>query len=268
MRAKDHRDQLERRIADAFQQGSGDLPIAVGKYDPDTGCHVFRITYVPASLPVLLQDVQLTMGDIAHNLRAALDHLAYQLALAEARRANVRLSADELGRIYFPIHTRGIGGRPNVGWQNREQTYLARFGAANLAVIKRYQPYRRWTRRTDSWSGRYQHQLTLLRDLSNRDKHRLLPVIAAIPNSFRWYTPPGVLLDFWSHDCASPLADRVKLGAEVMRQRFVGPGTAEVDVRAEVPPLISLPKRGDVVGEMDRVAAFVVRIVREFGPEP
>lgn len=55
-RAKVHRDVLERQMAEHFAV-EANQPRAVGKYDADCDCHIFRVTYLPDSLPGLLEDV-------------------------------------------------------------------------------------------------------------------------------------------------------------------------------------------------------------------
>jgi hypothetical protein len=37
-------------------------------------------------------------------------------------------------------------------------------------------------------------------------------------------------------------------------------------IAGEITPTMSFPKRGTVVGEIDRVASFVLQIIREFDP--
>lgn len=264
-RAKEHRDGLERHIADHFNIESN-RPRCVGKYDPDCGCHIYRVSWVPPNLGRLQTDVSLTVGDIAHNLRSALDHLAYQLALVEARRQGSRLTPSDRRGIYFPIHTRYRGSWPNVGWINREQTYVGRFGVVNAAILKSFQPFRGLAGRPDSWSGPYRHQLTRLNALSSRDKHRLPNVIAAIPNNLSWRagTP-----DFdTTYRYIGSSAPRVVLGAEAMRIRHLGAGVDGMEVEAEVRPHISLGNRGTVWSDVDRLATFVVEIVRAFDPIP
>lgn len=254
--AKYHRDVLNSGIDTHFVR-KANKPRAIGKYEPDAACHVFRVTSVPANLSSLMSDVSLTVGDIVHSLRSALDHLAYQLALAEARRRKSVLSVAERRNVYFPIHTRRRGTYPNFGWKNREHAYVGRFGKDNVAILKRYQPYR--GRAGDPDIVGVWHPLTLLHQLANRDKHRLLVVVAAAPDRFQTGIPPaGVHMWATGHR-------RVELGAEFARATFPA-DYLEVEVDTEITPTISLPKRGSVISAVDRISAFVVKIVSEFDP--
>ena len=53
----------------------------VAESDPNTGDQVFKFR-VRAPIPV---DLSLVIGDAVHNLRSALDHLAWQLVLANGQ---------------------------------------------------------------------------------------------------------------------------------------------------------------------------------------
>ena len=77
-RAKEHRDILEREIQDAFEVESNRVGLRV-EFDPESGYHVFRArTFPPEDLLVRFG---LILGDALQNLRAALDHLVWQLSL-------------------------------------------------------------------------------------------------------------------------------------------------------------------------------------------
>lgn len=247
-RAKEHRDVLEAKIADFFSI-KANRPRGIGKYEADAGCHIFRIAYVPPNLAAFVGDASLAVGDIVSNLRSALDHLAYQLALVEASCRGSPLTAEERKNVYFPIHTRR--------WTRDSKADVRRFGGPSVAVIKHFQPYR--GRAGDGDGRRYRHQLTLLRQLSNRDKHRLLVVVAAVPDRIKTgMFPPGVRLRITGRK-------RVQLRAEFGRATFPDV-EGEVDVTAEMTPTISFPQGWPVISSVDRIAAYVVEIVRQFDP--
>lgn len=76
-RAAEHRAALERLISDHFAT-EANRATGIARYEDAAGCHVIRITHIPASLRELLMSVSLAVGDIAHNLRSALDHTTCQ----------------------------------------------------------------------------------------------------------------------------------------------------------------------------------------------
>jgi hypothetical protein len=98
----------------------------------------------------------LIIGDIAHNYRSALDHLAWQLALKHSAPDDPSRSAQ------WPI-TDSLD-KFNDG---RVQRMLASIDPAIHADIERLQPY-------NAPEQAYCRPLAALRDLSNTDKHRLL----------------------------------------------------------------------------------------------
>jgi hypothetical protein len=95
------------------------------------------------------------VGDFIHNLRSALDHLAWQLVL---------FSGNAPGdRTQFPIFTsEPVGGRPLKAWSRM----TAGMNDLILSEIRRVQPY------TAGDSAAFT-ALAILNALSNEDKHRL-----------------------------------------------------------------------------------------------
>jgi hypothetical protein len=84
-RAKEHLDALRREtglgigtpIPDTYR-----IPMRL-EYEPSSGDHVFRAT---ATIPEdAVRRVGILVGDIAHNLRSALDHLVWQLSLVRTK---------------------------------------------------------------------------------------------------------------------------------------------------------------------------------------
>jgi hypothetical protein len=94
------------------------------------------------------------VGEIAYNLRAALDYLVYRLAEIDAGKV--------VNGTQFPIEETA------KGFGLRRTRFLNGVNNAHVAAIEALQPYRGvdWTR--------------LLRDLSNMDKHRALHIIGYV----------------------------------------------------------------------------------------
>jgi hypothetical protein len=110
---------------------------------------------LPGQFPVYFIpfDALTAAGDIVHNLRGALDHLAYQLTKANRPRTTDK----EFRNIYFPIskdeaaHKKAIGG------------YKKFFGTEAVKLIDSLKPYK---------GGN--EALARLHHLNNLSKHRLL----------------------------------------------------------------------------------------------
>ncbi len=88
-RAKHHFRDLERELLAAKGRTKY---VVVDDYNPDTG----ELMYYPMSMPVYPFTVLAIAGDLIHCLRSALDHLAYQLAIAGSDMTPTR-------RVEFPI---------------------------------------------------------------------------------------------------------------------------------------------------------------------
>jgi hypothetical protein len=93
------------------------------------------------------------VGDVAHNLRSALDVAAWQLALANDEAAARR----QPNLVQFPLASTADGFT-----DRRVQRTLSFFSDAARSAIERLQPYQ------PSWEA-----LGWLREVSNSDKHRI-----------------------------------------------------------------------------------------------
>lgn len=256
-RAKEHRDALEQYERETFAVESNRPRLGI-RLDPDTGDYVHFINYMP-DLEGFLDRCSLILGDTLHNLRSALDRLAYQLALLKTG-GNIRNPK----RIQFPICN-------SVEVFNRDKKkWLREIARDHVAIMERFQGYHR----VDGGQavGPYFHPLSKLRDLTNTDKHRL-PISLLIPTdnianvSARTLESfvMGVVGQVRSVGSFKPsIAER---GAEVMRSKFPSPPSqAEMDMAGYVSPNIAIEGKYSAVGAVDKIAAMVVKVIREFGP--
>lgn len=161
-RARDHRDTLDKAIK-RWVKGSCR---AVRKFDPGTGEHVVRALIakpLPADLPLLI-------GDSAHNMRAALDHISYQLATNYTQ----PLSSSQARTVEFPIlNDPDAFGRTTKSGEPAVGSGLSKVHFADPAVrplIEAMQPY----------NGGDWELLALLHDLDRIDKHRELNLSVAM----------------------------------------------------------------------------------------
>lgn len=114
-----------------------------------------------------LDEWSLLLGECVHNLRSALDNLAFALA-------RVRLDPPEKpNRIAFPIYQdRGLfekNGRGNID----------QLPDAAAVLIERLQPFQR--NGTPEFGTPDRDALVLLQSLSNADKHRVPSVVLLAP---------------------------------------------------------------------------------------
>lgn len=121
------------------------------------------------------------LGDVIHNLRAALEYSAWAAAAAEARETHSR-------QISFPI----IDGRSEYEkWARKRAGW---FTEATFGVFEWAQPFQA--------DEDQLHPLRILRTLSNTDKHKLLNVVDhahievgveldPMPAMYDWWTADG-----------------------------------------------------------------------------
>ena len=139
------------------------------EYDPKRHCVIARLENVEPLPPF----VSLLIGDVAHNFRAALDHLVWALIRT---RPYQRPTVKDLGRIYFPIcrSQREFDKHPTVKF----------LGPHDRAIIRDYQPFWHTARRRPHAESKIKfHCLLLLADVNRNDKHREVLPVWTIPRS-------------------------------------------------------------------------------------
>jgi hypothetical protein len=170
-RAKEHLDAFDREcgaqvgtpVPEAYR-----VPTSC-KYEPSSGYHVFRAT--PTLPEDAIRRLGIIVGDIAHNLRSALDHLFWQLALVHCG-GNVPWTEREQRRIQFPITD-----TPDMFAGNRARKFVA---SEHWTRIESHQPY----------SGPFDEAhafldpLARLRGFSNTDKHRVITPVTVLTNRY------------------------------------------------------------------------------------
>jgi hypothetical protein len=109
---------------------------------------VTAVDQVPAEFSLLI-------GDAAHNIRSALDHIAFRFAKPQ--------SSTEEGRVAFPINS-----RPEW-FANSSKTRLPGVSANVLALFEKFQPY-------NSRKIAETELLLAVSCINNWDKHRAIPV--------------------------------------------------------------------------------------------
>lgn len=147
--------------------------VTVAEYNSKAGNYSLRVKAGPEDLPV---DWSLCIGEIIHNLRAALDGLVWQLGFPATN--------DPHDRTYFPIFLKrqtgtGKGGTPIHAFDKggTAARQLSNVPKAYWAKIESFQPYKRG-------NGGRRSAIFRLEALNNADKHRLLTVLA--PGAASW----------------------------------------------------------------------------------
>ena len=160
-RADEHLETLDKSVQ-GFLKGSPYRPFA--DMDMEAGEGLVRVE-IRACPPVLEWGV--LVGDVLHNLRSALDHLAWQLGGDPP--PNKRTSA-------FPIHwDRG-------DYRREGAKKVAGVPCHPQAIIEDLQPYQRGDEKRAKG-----HALWWLKVLSEWDKHRLLHVTGSVVNGVAYF---------------------------------------------------------------------------------
>src|SRR5262249_8459640 len=124
------------------------------KHDPETGKHVLDVTIWDHIDP----EWGVTVGEIVHDLRSALDALVYQLALLNGT-TDAKFASS---KACFPIFL------TPEGFATRSKRTLQVLRTEHQTLFEKYQPYRGFGPRSVLWC---------LHEVNNTDKHRLLLVV-------------------------------------------------------------------------------------------
>jgi hypothetical protein len=250
---------------------------------------------VVADIPPIDPMIPATVGDCINNLRSALEYVAHETVALD----HGSVYTDNTG---FPIvddATHLWNGRSRKGSScTVDRKHLALFSPKHRAIVRRNQPYRTMSRsQIERWVNcaetLYKDPLIALRDLSNKDKHRLLltPYIASDsrPMNIRYAQArkdpfskeseefARSVGDLFSavpaKDCE--IAEHIMLGMPTLEKGAVvlsvpvevtGPDP-QMDMNAQMPPIIvKVGEYGDVTTVMELIGARVIQIVREFEP--
>lgn len=254
----------ERKVAALRQswnaQTSDDdsCPLIEATFDPLTGYHFFRVQTLPKA--ERNEEISLIAGDVIHNLRSALDHLAWAMA-CEFAGGEPR---DPTG-VQFPIRDTPV----TFADVRRVRTQLA---PEHWQFLERFQPYHGVDGRSDSWHGRYKHQLSLLRDLSNDDKHRLTQLTLLVPSQV-WFPNFRIsrntktfsgLGEFGQSDFEFVGAGQnARLGLEVIRLRLID-APKHIFPAGIVRPRLAMADGKPLIETLERIGLFVRLVLSDF----
>jgi hypothetical protein len=264
--------QLEAFAVDPDAQA---LRTTAIKYQPHRHCFVVSV----ATLPPLPARHSLLLGNIVHNLRGCLDHLAW--ALAERGRTPPSFGAltpAQRGAIAFPISKNRTEFVRALKATSRWPSCLPGVRRDDIAPIRASQPYVHGKRLIPF------HVLTVLSGFLDEDKHRAIQPLAFLPTA----PPVYEILDVTDCTITRPILEPanlpLKVNAELARVyiRKTGPNPhLEMEVHGAVEPALgaTMPLRAwledapndiglllavyaDVPEEARRLSPFVSRRVR------
>lgn len=246
--------------------------VVLAEFDRKTGGQNIRIS----NCPKLPDEWGVIIGEIAHNLRSALDALAWQLALLNTTNPD--------NRTGFPIYIIGRTNRRLATGDPIPQFWHNGHGLRRLQSINRrywtrieaFQPYKRG-------NGYRQSPLFLLHELNNTDKHRLISVLTPIMAGF---TFSGIIGGGSKFNKRTPLYPNAKVGCVMPLHKggvptlgFTDDGKPkivmreEVEVNFDITPGIRFGNSCDavkglpIIRTLHRISNEVSRIIESFAGE-
>lgn len=220
------------------------------EYNPKRHAFVLLVDTVNALPP----EWSLRLGDIAFNWRSALDHLAW----AVVSRGNAPpVGNPAYSDIGFPI------SKSDVKFQGALAKKLPGTLPQDIALIRRYQPYRRTPPRLVPL-----HALSVLALLNNHDKHRQIQPVPIYPRSAECEVTE-------SRDCVvttprTRLPVRpVQLDQELgtVRVRRAGP-EPHLKVEIRLASQITLENKVPVINWMNKTSFWIGSLLQSFDDPP
>jgi len=238
--AGDHLARVEDLIETTLNAPQNQATLG-SRFDAARGRHSVFVAAAP-DLDEFSENLGLGVGDVVNNLRGALDHAAWQLALRlfNGVPPNPR-------EVYFPIC--------KTGTVCRNPIYLA---PGDWTALHEWQPCRGGNGRPDSYSGHYIHQLELLADLNNADKHQTLTEVVLAPHQMTIMPP----ISFGLGDVERPdFIHRWGLGTEVLRVRAPSwPREGQANI-GSARPTVLLAGRRTPVPTLRRLHQYVADVL-------
>jgi hypothetical protein len=170
---------------------------------------LYKLTWLEVLHPPSAE-LSLIVGDCIHNLRAALDNLIYELAVAHH---GGRVPSNVEGKSAFPIFSE------SAQFARKRKDMIGGIAPAAQAVIESLQPYNRGGkfRRSPLWQ---------LNQLSNEDKHRLPHVVLFAQLGVAFFVPDNLTIDD-----IEPIFSLIESRAPIARYPSFDKTGAEVDVQ-------------------------------------
>jgi hypothetical protein len=257
-RARVHAVQLVTEVKQASGGGDPRVTRTSRRFDPDSS----EIVWIADEItPILDPNWPLIIGECVYNLRCALDHLWWALAVDHLGREPTE---SEARSIQFPILTNAA---PDKFEDHRFLTHVA---DDVVEMAKSVQVF-------DRPEGA-EPLLAVLATLSNHDKHRNIQptffrasnvatqigtvrcVDCHIPSS-------NVEGAEWAVTIGFPDCDEVGVGDEVLRQAVVPTGPRpDVDVEPEITLTVGFGGEESVLRTLDDLGRLVRGVILEFAP--
>ena len=202
-RARHHAHELQKLVDDIFEE---DRHRFIAEEDV-VGVRLYRAVGVPSVSP----EISAVLGDFLANMRASLDHLAYQLAMRDGGGSLSHLDPD--AQISFPIHESPMTPKGRL----RRLEIPGVSDPQVIEAITEVQPY------VSERENPAASPLSVLRRLRNIDQHRLLLVVVSVLDSGRMW---------WGSNDGDPIP-RIRVSLLPVME---GEPVAWFDFRGEPPP--------------------------------
>jgi len=230
------------------------------QFEPKQGAIVYRID----GLIEIGNDWGLIVGDAVHNMRCALDHLAWQLAL---RKFNGVAPTDRriIKEIQFPVVVNKNDWPTHINRKHMEP--------ADADKLEKFQPFNLGPIARANRSLHPLEQLAGFGGLDNVDKHRAIELTYLAAHQVTFYNDPNVVFT----DCMPVLMDTAlqtfittpgrppNVGDEILRVLVTATGPhPDVNFEPRLTGYIAIRETWDALYALDTMTEGVATILKAF----
>lgn len=219
-------------------------------YDPKRHCIILRVGDEIPPFPSLWG---MLLGNIVHNYRSCLDHVAWAIY---KRGRTPNLPERQERNVYFPV------AAERTAFNKSLPRKLPGARRADIAIVRRYQPYHGGKRNL------HRHVLKVLDDLSVLDKHRSIQPVVPLPDEATMRIV-GVTDCLITRLSRGHKRETFEAGAEIGRLyiRKTGPNP-HVHVEPQFSLFPAINKRLSVEEWLDRTPRVISTLLHAFAKPP
>jgi hypothetical protein len=220
-------------------------------YDAKRHCVILFIAEIGEPFPVLWG---LLLGNVVHNYRSCLDHIAWALY---KRGRTPDLPERKERNVYFPIH----GDR--VKFNESLKRKLPGVRRADIAIVRRYQPYRPGKTRV------HRHVFTVLDALAQHDKHRTIQPVVAVPDRIAFHNLSPIDCTITRIRPAPGYIGTLKPGTELARFYVTKTGPKpRIDMQPHFSLTPAIHERLTLIEFLKQTMQAIAIVLRQFSDPP
>jgi hypothetical protein len=225
----------------------------------------FRQDASPDLIPIVVESVDFPdpylgtiLGDVLHNFRSVLDHIAWQF-VEHGRTPSSKLAEEAQVKVAFPIVLKPKSRRSVEEYFDSvcDSNSLPGVEPGHKAVVRLHQPYTRGNLAEG-------HPLAVLQELSNTDKHRTVHPVVWAPVTLGFKSEPPAGCEVKGFKLGPDVGQPFRVGAEVGYFTMTDKTLCnELEVKPNVEIQVTLENGEPLMAKLDWIEREVSDVLRD-----